>query len=500
MAIQNFLSGGFYGSIGALTGRRWKNKRVVQKKFKPANPRTPAQQAQRNLFTRGSALAKIAQQMNWKAPQFENPIRTDWNQRQTVAINALKNGMMDWEALPLAPDNFKANHIIGTCSVSKINTDNTIEFVLQGTNLETSRNYACAIFIQTGARAGQIIVGSGQSSSTDATLFTARFEDNSGISGEECFIKIASYGDEDVNTVTLSAGIYLQQAGVSPYKFAPEIVSIEYEYPTTTRIKVKIGQEAIESYDPWENINIKIYGKVWDKFTAVNAEILDEENAQETEIPFEIARTTVAKTTATLTFTSENIPFYGIDKLDCKVDISFDAVNVKGVDSAENSQHIELLAQDFPEYIQPEFTPNGKPTLYANTTQTIDFYGSIALVGTPFAENQGNAEYQIVIMNDDWESDVLEEGAITRLETTDGRVFTGSAISDFLEDQSPTFVVNGNELGWCMQEGIELKSWQGTITGELYCNGNNPKIALMGFRVYTLPDEYDNFINVVLKP
>lgn len=481
MAIQNFLSGGFYGSIGALTGRRWKNKRVVQKKFKPANPRTPAQQAQRNLFTRGSALAKIAQQINWKAPQFENPIRTDWNQRQTVAINALKNGMMDWEALPLAPDNFKANHIIGTCSVSKINTDNTIEFLLQGTNLETSRNYACAIFIQTGARAGQIIVGVGQSSSTDATLFTARFEDNSGISGEECFIKIASYGDEEIDTVTLSAGIYLQQAGVSPYKFAPEIVSIAANGLQTIQIKVKIGEEELESYDPWQNINIRIYGKVWDKMTAVNEDILDEENARETEEVLDITRTTVAKTTATLTFNIDYATMVSVEKYDCKLDISFDAVNVKGVDSAENSEHIELLAQDFPEYLQNELpsTPNIK--LFAQTNNVIQMSGQQLLVGQLFLANDRTESGGVLFTNAQDADFELIRNYPNSITLADGGTISGSALETLLDDYGEWWEIMDSAFAWGVADR-KITSFTGTAN--FTCYEQETKIAFAGYRVY----------------
>lgn len=493
MAIQNFLSGGFYGSIGALTGRRWKNKRVVQKKFKPANPRTPAQQAQRNLFTRGSALAKIAQQINWKAPQFENPIRTDWNQRQTVAINALKNGMMDWEALPLAPNNFKANHIIGTCAVSKINTDNTIEFLLQGTNLETSRNYACAIFIQTGARAGQIIVGVGQSSSTDATLFTARFEDNSGISGEECFIKIASYGDEEINTVTLSAGIYLQQAGVQPYKFAPELVSVEINGIDSFKIKVKIGEEELESYDPWENIKIRLYGKMWDKNTAVNADILDEENAQEEEFEIGVERTTVAKTTATLTFTTKWFPAYVIEKFDCKLDISFDAVNVKGVDSNENSQHIELLAQPFPEYLQDELpsTPNIK--LVAKTNSIVQKDGQQLLQGIMFLANTEQEMGQVIATNAQDADFELVGNTLNSVTLADGGTISGSALETLLDNYGEWWDVSDGEFAWGIADR-KITSFTGTAN--FTCYEQETKIAFSGYRVYNCVSDGESDFNI----
>lgn len=493
MAIQNFLSGGFYGSIGALTGRRWKNKRVVQKKFKPANPRTPAQQAQRNLFTHGSALAKIAQQINWKAPQFENPIRTDWNQRQTVAINALKNGMMDWEALPLAPDNFKANHIIGTCSVSKINTDNTIEFILQGTNLETSRNYACAIFIQTGARAGQIIVGVGQSSSTDASLFTARFEDNSGISGEECFIKIASYGDEEIDTVTLSAGIYLQQAGVSPYKFTPEIVDISYAFYDALKVQIKLGEEEIESYDPWQNIKVRVYGSYWDKTTAVYADILDEENATPLDGELEQSKTSVSKKNAILTLYFEGFIAYSIEKYNFKIDISFDAVNVKGIDSAENSQHIELLAQDFPEYLQDELpsTPNIK--LVAKTNSVVQMSGEQLLQGQMYLQGVSQEEGYVFATNAEDADFELERNGLNSVTLADGGTISGDTLDAIIDQYGEWYEVSDGEFAWGIADR-KITSFTGTAN--FVCVEQETKIAFAGWRVYNCVSDGDYDFNI----
>lgn len=500
MAIQNFLSGGFYGSIGKLTGRRWKNKRVVQAKFKPKNPRTPAQEEQRRLFTRGSALAKIAQQVNWKAPQFDNPIRTDWNQRQTVAINALKDGATEWEALPLAPKNFKAQHIIGECQLVGINEDKEAKLFLQGTNLLENKKYACAIFINSGKKKGQIIVGSGTTDLEVSNYVTIRLPETDGIKGEECYIKIASYGDTETDTVTLSAGILLQQDVETPYVFNPSITSIKWDNDNGIIIKVKLGQEALESYDAFEQINPRFYGKIWTKQTAVESDILDEENAENVDTEIETDKITVAKSTATVSFYIQDFPVIVAEKYELKIDISFNANNIKGTNTVENSELVQLTAQEFPEYLQEEYIPNGAPTLYANTTDTVTDVGDIALVGDAYADEAETNEMQLIAINEDFEGEEFNYSGITSVTTTDGRTYSGSEVDDFLNDQSPTPTLVGTKIGWKMQEDIQLKSWKGTASGTLYCDGYLPKFALAGYRTYTIPSEYDDKINIILKP
>ena len=51
MAIQNFLSGGYYGKLGETVGQRWKNKRTIRSYVIPRNPRTEKQQAKRVRFS-----------------------------------------------------------------------------------------------------------------------------------------------------------------------------------------------------------------------------------------------------------------------------------------------------------------------------------------------------------------------------------------------------------------------------------------------------------------
>ena len=59
MAVQNFLSGGYYGKLGETVGQRWKNKRTIRTYVIPRNPRTEKQQANRGLFANAVTFAQI---------------------------------------------------------------------------------------------------------------------------------------------------------------------------------------------------------------------------------------------------------------------------------------------------------------------------------------------------------------------------------------------------------------------------------------------------------
>lgn len=500
MAIQNFLSGGFYGSIGELTGRRWKNKRVVQAKFKPKNPKTPAQEKQRMLFTRGSALAKIAQQVNWRAPQFTNPIKTDWNQRQTVAINALKDGATEWEALPLAPKDFVPEHKIGVCTVTEIDDDNVMKVVFEGTNLLPNKKYACAIFIQSGVKEGQIIIGSTPQPSVDALTASFRLPESDGIIGEEVYIKISSIDDTEIDTVTLSAGILLQQNTQTPYVFEPQLVSVEMDSDYTLKVKVKLGEEPIESYDAFSNINISLLDKAWTKTTAVTGVKLDTDNWENVAQTFTVSRTTVAKSTATVSFSISNTNLWQYEKFAAKLDISFSANNVKGENSAKNTENITLTSQAFPEYLQEEFSFASEGVLYAIANINGKVWNDWACYGQAYFNSSMTDQYKVLAFNDEWESEEFNEYSITEVTAQDGTVYTGEVLELILNEDSPTATIDGGNIGWYIQDEVEIKSWKGKVTGYFYCNGYNPIVAVKGFRCLDLRDTEIERIPYQLTP
>lgn len=106
MAKQNFLSGGFYGKLGAMVGQRWKNKRTIRTYVVPKNPNTPEQKRNRSNFAGAVQFAQMGMQMNYYCNLFENPDFTRWNYRMSVARNLKFAGMTDLNLIPLYPTDF----------------------------------------------------------------------------------------------------------------------------------------------------------------------------------------------------------------------------------------------------------------------------------------------------------------------------------------------------------------------------------------------------------
>lgn len=106
MAKQNFLSGGFYGKLGAMVGQRWKNKRTIRTYVIPKNPNTPEQKKNRSNFAGAVQYAQMGMQMNYYCTLFDVPQFTKWNYRMSVARNLKFAGMTDLNLIPLYPTSF----------------------------------------------------------------------------------------------------------------------------------------------------------------------------------------------------------------------------------------------------------------------------------------------------------------------------------------------------------------------------------------------------------
>ena len=106
MAKQNFLSGGFYGKLGAMVGQRWKNKRTIRTYVIPRNPNTPEQKRNRTNFAGAVQFAQMGMQMNYYCNLFDVPQFTKWNYRMSVARNLKFAGMTDLNLIPLYPTSF----------------------------------------------------------------------------------------------------------------------------------------------------------------------------------------------------------------------------------------------------------------------------------------------------------------------------------------------------------------------------------------------------------
>lgn len=112
MAVQNFLSGGYYGKLGNTVGQRWKNKRTVRAYVIPANPRTEKQQKNRGNFGECTAKAQLALQMNYNTTLFNSTTASAWNMRMSTARQLQKDGKQGLDLIPLCPISFTPTYII----------------------------------------------------------------------------------------------------------------------------------------------------------------------------------------------------------------------------------------------------------------------------------------------------------------------------------------------------------------------------------------------------
>ena len=139
MAIQNFLSGGYYGKLGATVGQRWKNKRTIRTYVKPANPRTEVQQANRNKFANAVTFAQMGMQMNYYATVFIDPNFTHWNYRMKVARELRNQGLTGLDLIPLYPTSFVPPILIQNVKISGVQGQKHITFSTVGLNYNTDR-------------------------------------------------------------------------------------------------------------------------------------------------------------------------------------------------------------------------------------------------------------------------------------------------------------------------------------------------------------------------
>lgn len=139
MAIQNFLSGGYYGKLGATVGQRWKNKRTIRTYVVPANPRTPTQQANRNKFANAVTFAQMGMQMNYYATVFDDPNFTHWNYRMKVARELRNQGLSNLDLIPLYPTSFVPPTLIQSVEVSGIQGQKHITFAVENLNSNSDR-------------------------------------------------------------------------------------------------------------------------------------------------------------------------------------------------------------------------------------------------------------------------------------------------------------------------------------------------------------------------
>ena len=200
MAIQNFLSGGYYGKLGATVGQRWKNKRTIRTYVVPANPRTPTQQANRGKFADAVTYAQMGMQMNYYCTLFEDPNFTKWNYRMKVARELKNAGLSGLDLIPLYPVSFNPPILLTEFTKSTVIGQRHISFAAPDLALNTDRvlSLMFALYNEQDTFLGYKLY-LGYYYASNPGYVEVDVDDVNEIN-THCFVRVISNDDEDSST------------------------------------------------------------------------------------------------------------------------------------------------------------------------------------------------------------------------------------------------------------------------------------------------------------
>ena len=228
MAIQNFLSGGYYGKLGATVGQRWKNKRTIRTYVKPANPRTEVQQANRNKFANAVTFAQMGMQMNYYATVFDDPNFTHWNYRMKVARELRNQGLSNLDLIPLYPTSFVPPTLIQSVEVSGIQGQKHITFAVENLNGNSDRvlSLMFALYDENDVFLGyKLYLGYYYASKPGLLEVDV---DNVSEINSHCFIRMVT--NDDINSLTdmiASPNLQIKQSGPETRAFDTTIREVQ---------------------------------------------------------------------------------------------------------------------------------------------------------------------------------------------------------------------------------------------------------------------------------
>ena len=228
MAKQNFLSGGFYGKLGAMVGQRWKNKRTIRTYVIPKNPNTPEQKRNRNNFAGAVQFAQMGMQMNYYCSLFENPNFTKWNYRMSVARNLKFSGMTDLNLIPLYPTDFTPPTTITQIKVDSVSGRNHITFSVPELIASEDRVFSMmfALYNEHSIFRGYKLY-LGYYSKVNPQLLEVDVDDVKEINSH-CFVRIVTNDDQDSSKdMIASASIAVQMEEIDRHTFDCSISMIE---------------------------------------------------------------------------------------------------------------------------------------------------------------------------------------------------------------------------------------------------------------------------------
>ena len=212
MAIQNFLSGGYYGKLGATVGQRWKNKRTIRTYVVPNNPRTPSQQANRGKFADAVTYSQIGMQMNYYCALFDDPNMTRWNYRMKVARELKAAGFNGLDLIPLYPISFTPSILLSDFTRSKVEGNTHITFSCQNLTSEVDRVFSImfALYTEENEFLGYKLY-LGYYYANNPGFIEVDVDDINEINNN-CFVRIVSNDDENLSA-PLIASPQLQVTG-----------------------------------------------------------------------------------------------------------------------------------------------------------------------------------------------------------------------------------------------------------------------------------------------
>ena len=205
MAIQNFLSGGYYGKLGATVGQRWKNKRTIRTYVVPNNPRTESQQANRGKFADAVTYSQIGMQMNYYCALFDDPNMTRWNYRMKVARELKSAGFKDLDLIPLYPISYTPNILLSDFTISKVEGDTHITFSCQNLISEVDRVFSImfALYTEENKFLGYKLY-LGYYYANNPGFIEVDVDDINEINNN-CFVRIVSNDDENLNAPLIAS-------------------------------------------------------------------------------------------------------------------------------------------------------------------------------------------------------------------------------------------------------------------------------------------------------
>ena len=228
MAKQNFLSGGFYGKLGAMVGQRWKNKRTIRTYVVPHNPNTPEQKRNRSNFAGAVQYAQMGMQMNYYCNLFENPSFTKWNYRMSVARNLKFLGMTDLNLIPLYPTDFTPPTTITNIKVNSTTGNNHITFSVPELIAQEDRVFSMMFALYNEAslfRGYKLYLG--YYSKTNPQLLEVDVDDAKEINSH-CFVRLVTNDDQDSSKdMIASASLAVQMEEIDRHTFDCSISMIE---------------------------------------------------------------------------------------------------------------------------------------------------------------------------------------------------------------------------------------------------------------------------------